>query len=64
MWLFGRNGPSGFSASSTAEEVTEGIDGTGLTAIVTGNSIGLSLYRIKSKLGDYHIHVSILILWF
>ncbi|XP_048326286.1 short-chain dehydrogenase TIC 32, chloroplastic isoform X6 [Ziziphus jujuba] len=35
MWLFGRKGPSGFSASSTAEEVTEGIDGTGLTAIVT-----------------------------
>lgn len=36
MWLFSRKGPSGFSASSTAEEVTEGIDGTGLTAIVTG----------------------------
>lgn len=47
MWLFGRKGPSGFSASSTAEEVTEGIDGTGLTAIVTGNSFGLSLYWIK-----------------
>ena len=28
--------PSGFSASSTAEEVTQGIDGSGLTAIVTG----------------------------
>ncbi|CAJ1952812.1 unnamed protein product [Sphenostylis stenocarpa] len=27
---------SGFSSSSTAEEVTEGIDGTTLTAIVTG----------------------------
>jgi hypothetical protein len=36
MWIFGRKGPSGFSASSTAEEVTQGIDGTGLTAIVTG----------------------------
>ncbi|RVX01906.1 Short-chain dehydrogenase TIC 32, chloroplastic [Vitis vinifera] len=35
MWLFSRKGPSGFSASSTAEEVTQGIDGTGLTAIVT-----------------------------
>jgi WW domain-containing oxidoreductase len=36
MWFFGWKGPSGFSASSRAEEVTQGIDGTGLTAIVTG----------------------------
>ncbi|CAL8157291.1 unnamed protein product [Prunus armeniaca] len=35
MGIFSRKGPSGFSPSSTAEEVTEGIDGTGLTAIVT-----------------------------
>ncbi|GKV52720.1 hypothetical protein SLEP1_g59291, partial [Rubroshorea leprosula] len=35
MPLFNRKGPSGFSGSSTAEEVTQGIDGTGLTAIVT-----------------------------
>ncbi|KAK4571556.1 hypothetical protein RGQ29_030114 [Quercus rubra] len=41
MWLFNRKGPSGFSASTTAEEVTEGIDGTGLTAIVTGGSSGI-----------------------
>ncbi|GLT35927.1 hypothetical protein SLA2020_103380 [Shorea laevis] len=41
MWLFNRKGPSGFSASSTAEEVTQGIDGTGLTAIVTGSSSGI-----------------------
>ncbi|KAK4559373.1 hypothetical protein RGQ29_008550 [Quercus rubra] len=41
MWIFSRKGPSGFSASSTAEEVTKGIDGTGLTAIVTGASSGL-----------------------
>ncbi|KAF7151398.1 hypothetical protein RHSIM_Rhsim02G0232600 [Rhododendron simsii] len=33
MWIFGWKGPSGFSACSTAEEVTKGIDGTGLTAI-------------------------------
>ncbi|PQM38444.1 short-chain dehydrogenase TIC 32 chloroplastic [Prunus yedoensis var. nudiflora] len=38
MGIFSRKGPSGFSASSTAEEVTEGIDGTGLTAIVTATS--------------------------
>lgn len=37
IWFFSRKGPSGFSASSTAEEVTEGIDGTGLTAIITGD---------------------------
>lgn len=36
MWRFSRTGPSGFSGRSTAEEVTQGIDGTGLTAIVTG----------------------------
>lgn len=36
MWILGFNGPSGFSARSTAEQVTDGIDGSGLTAIVTG----------------------------
>lgn len=36
MWLFRSKGPSGFSSSSTAEEVTAGIDGSALTAIVTG----------------------------
>ncbi|KAH7840756.1 hypothetical protein Vadar_021173 [Vaccinium darrowii] len=42
MWILGRRkGPSGFSSSSTAEEVTHGIDGTGLTAIVTGASSGI-----------------------
>ncbi|KAF5732374.1 short-chain dehydrogenase TIC 32 chloroplastic [Tripterygium wilfordii] len=41
MWFFGMKGPSGFSASSTAEEVTQGIDGSGLTAVVTGASSGI-----------------------
>ncbi|KAJ1391021.1 Short-chain dehydrogenase/reductase SDR [Sesbania bispinosa] len=41
MWPFIRKGPSGFSSSSTAEQVTHGIDGTGLTAIVTGASSGI-----------------------
>ncbi|XP_068640840.1 short-chain dehydrogenase TIC 32, chloroplastic-like [Aristolochia californica] len=41
MWLFSWKGPSGFSACSTAEEVTRGIDGSGLTAIVTGASSGI-----------------------
>lgn len=41
-----RKGNSGFSAASTAEEVTEGIDGTGLTAIVTG-SFSSSYYFVN-----------------
>ncbi|KAA0042608.1 short-chain dehydrogenase TIC 32 [Cucumis melo var. makuwa] len=41
MWFVNRKGPSGFSASSTAEEVTQGINGNGLTAIVTGASSGI-----------------------
>ncbi|KAJ7952287.1 Short-chain dehydrogenase TIC 32, chloroplastic [Quillaja saponaria] len=41
MWIFSWKGPSGFSASSTAEKVTQGINGTGLTAIITGASSGL-----------------------
>uniref|UniRef100_A0A2P2JFV7 Short-chain dehydrogenase n=1 Tax=Rhizophora mucronata TaxID=61149 RepID=A0A2P2JFV7_RHIMU len=41
MWWFSRKGPSGFSSSSTAEEVTNGVDGSGLTAIVTGASSGI-----------------------
>ncbi|KAG5563267.1 hypothetical protein RHGRI_005877 [Rhododendron griersonianum] len=41
MWIFGWKGPSGFSACSTAEKVTKGIDGTGLTAIITGASSGI-----------------------
>ncbi|KAJ4705996.1 short-chain dehydrogenase TIC 32, chloroplastic-like [Melia azedarach] len=41
MWRLSRKGASGFSSSSTAEEVTQGIDGTGLTAIVTGASSGI-----------------------
>ncbi|WCJ24146.1 NAD(P)-binding Rossmann-fold superfamily protein [Euphorbia peplus] len=39
--IFGRKGPSGFSTKSTAEEVTQGIDGSSLTAIITGASSGI-----------------------
>ncbi|KAK7380336.1 hypothetical protein VNO78_32844 [Psophocarpus tetragonolobus] len=46
MWSFSRKGASGFSSSSTAEEVTHGIDGTGLTAIVTGNLVRLGFNRL------------------
>ncbi|KAF5201252.1 Short-chain dehydrogenase tic 32 protein [Thalictrum thalictroides] len=43
MWFFNRKRPAGFSSSSTAEEVTQGIDGTQLTAIVTGASSGIGV---------------------
>ncbi|CAM8971433.1 unnamed protein product [Rhodiola kirilowii] len=43
MWIFGRKGSSGFSASSTAEQVTQGIDASDLTAIVTGASSGIGV---------------------
>ncbi|XP_063942434.1 short-chain dehydrogenase TIC 32, chloroplastic isoform X2 [Daucus carota subsp. sativus] len=48
MWIFGMKGRSGFSANNTAEDVTKGIDGSGLTAIVTGstNGIGLETARV------------------
>uniref|UniRef100_A0A0E0DC25 Uncharacterized protein n=1 Tax=Oryza meridionalis TaxID=40149 RepID=A0A0E0DC25_9ORYZ len=36
-----RRSPSGFSPSSTAEEVTAGFDGSGLVAVVTGASSGI-----------------------
>ncbi|XP_054786944.1 short-chain dehydrogenase TIC 32, chloroplastic-like isoform X3 [Prosopis cineraria] len=56
MWLFNKKGPSGFTASSTAEEVTRGIDGTGLTAIVTGatSGIGAETARVLALRG---VHV-------
>lgn len=34
--ITGRKGPSGFGSASTAEEVTQGIDASHLTAIITG----------------------------
>lgn len=56
MWIFGRKGESGFSSSSTAEEVTHGIDGSGLTAIVTGatGGIGAETARVLALRG---VHV-------
>ncbi|KAK7369699.1 hypothetical protein VNO80_11742 [Phaseolus coccineus] len=56
MWFLGWKGASGFSASSTAEQVTEGIDGTALTAIVTGASSGLGL-ETTQVLASRGVHV-------
>nr|XP_043627722.1 short-chain dehydrogenase TIC 32, chloroplastic-like [Erigeron canadensis] len=49
-------GKSGFSAKNTAEDVTDGVDGHGLTAIVTGptSGIGLETARVLALRG---VHV-------
>lgn len=56
MWIFGLRGRSGFSSNNTAEDVTKGVDGSGLTAIVTGstNGIGLETARVLALRG---VHV-------
>ncbi|XP_059667799.1 short-chain dehydrogenase TIC 32 B, chloroplastic-like [Cornus florida] len=41
--LTGIAGPSGFGSASTAEQVTDGIDATNLTAIITGGASGIGL---------------------
>ncbi|CAN6374471.1 unnamed protein product [Urochloa humidicola] len=52
-WPWGRRGPSGFGAASTAEEVTAGVDASHLTAIVTGatNGIGKETARVLALRG-------------
>ncbi|KAH0454440.1 hypothetical protein IEQ34_016364 [Dendrobium chrysotoxum] len=37
----GKRGPSGFGSATTAEEVTEGIDASNLTVIITGGASGI-----------------------
>ncbi|KAG6545478.1 hypothetical protein Mapa_013080 [Marchantia paleacea] len=53
-WWSGR-GSSGFGRSSTSDEVTEGIDASGLTAIVTGGfgGIGEDTARVLALRGAY-----------
>lgn len=48
VWPFTKQGGSGFGFYSTAEEVTEGIDGSGLTAIVTGGASGIGVETSKT----------------
>ncbi|KAL2892740.1 Short-chain dehydrogenase TIC 32 chloroplastic [Bienertia sinuspersici] len=56
MWMISTKGSSGYSASSTAEQVTQGINGNGLTAIVTGatSGIGAETARVLALRG---VHV-------
>nr|GEY52089.1 hypothetical protein [Tanacetum cinerariifolium] len=55
-WLIAFKGKSGYSAKNTAEDVTKGIDGHGLTAIITGptSGIGLETARVLALRG---VHV-------
>ncbi|KAI3940568.1 hypothetical protein MKW92_036176 [Papaver armeniacum] len=50
---YSKFGSSGFNSSSTAEQVTEGIDAIGLTAIVTGatSGIGTEIARVLALKG-------------
>ncbi|KAK4432374.1 Short-chain dehydrogenase B, chloroplastic [Sesamum alatum] len=41
--MTGRAGPSGFGSASTAEQVTQGIDASNITAIITGGASGVGL---------------------
>eukprot|EP01018_Ginkgo_biloba_P009767 Gb_07739 [translate_table: standard] len=43
----GKRGASGFGSSSTAEEVTRGIDAAHLTAIVTGGASGIGAETVR-----------------
>ncbi|KAK8600186.1 hypothetical protein V6N12_050044 [Hibiscus sabdariffa] len=54
----GFRGPNGFGSATTAEQVTQGIDGTNFTAIITGGAsgIGLETSRVLALRG---VHVII-----
>ncbi|KAK1392592.1 Short-chain dehydrogenase TIC 32, chloroplastic [Heracleum sosnowskyi] len=45
--MTGMAGPSGFGSASTAEQVTDGIDATNLTVIVTGGASGIGLETVR-----------------
>lgn len=47
LGLFKRPGPSGFGYSSTASDVTEGLDLTGRTVVITGCNSGLGLESMR-----------------
>lgn len=55
--MTGIPGPSGFGSASTAEQVTQGIDASSLTAIITGGAsgIGLEVARVLALRGAHVI---------
>ncbi|KAA8516451.1 hypothetical protein F0562_016744 [Nyssa sinensis] len=57
-WITGIPGPSGFGSASTAEQVTQGIDASNLTAIITGGTSGIGLETAR-VLALRHAHVII-----
>lgn len=56
--ITGWPGPTGFGSASTAEDVTQGIDAAGLTAIVTGGASGIGLETVR-VLAMRKVHVII-----
>ncbi|KAL2502892.1 NAD(P)-binding Rossmann-fold superfamily protein [Forsythia ovata] len=56
--ITGIPGPSGFGSASTAEQVTQGIDATALTAIITGGASGIGL-ETSRVLCQRNVHVII-----
>ncbi|GJM91386.1 hypothetical protein PR202_ga07750 [Eleusine coracana subsp. coracana] len=65
MWWFYCRGPSGFSGTSAAEEVTASVDGRSLVAVIIGTLLSHHQFRaalmltIKKHL-FYHWHHSAL----
>ncbi|KAB2608632.1 short-chain dehydrogenase TIC 32 [Pyrus ussuriensis x Pyrus communis] len=55
--IFSKKGASGFSSWSTAKQVTEGIDGTGLMPLLQFHSLSLTSYTIEAQvvLGRRHL---------
>ncbi|KAJ7546606.1 hypothetical protein O6H91_08G046500 [Diphasiastrum complanatum] len=46
--ITGRAGPSGFGSSSTAEQVTMGLDASHITALITGGASGIGAETVRA----------------
>ncbi|XP_074271244.1 short-chain dehydrogenase TIC 32 B, chloroplastic-like [Silene latifolia] len=57
--ITGYPGPTGFGSSSTAEQVTQGVDASRLTAIVTGGASGIGLETARVlALRNAHVFIA------